>query len=123
MALTYNTTSNFAWGTFVLTPTSGAATGVGFIADDFSVTQGTWLAERNDNVGNPNGALGGITAPTGRGTLQLANANVVAPQPFDEFSRALRPGATANTWFFTEIGLPKKQRDFDVVEVTFREKV
>lgn len=123
MALTYTTTSNFAWGTFILTPTTGVANGVGFIADDFTSTGGTWLAERNDNVGNPNGALGGIIPITGRGTLQLANANVAAPYQFDEFSRALRPGQNANTFFFTEIGLPKKQRDFDVVEVTFREKV
>jgi len=123
MALTYNTTSTYAWGTFVLTPSSGAANGVGFIAEDFSATQGTWLADRKDNVGNPNGALGGMEAITGRGTLQLANANVVAPQPFDEFTRVLRPGASANTFFFTEISFPKKQRDFDVVEITFREKV
>lgn len=123
MALTYNTGSNFAWGTFVLTPTSGIATGVGFIADDFVSTHPTWLADRKDNVGNPNGALGGVEPINGRGTLQLANANVAAPYPFDEFSRALRPGQNANTFFFTEIGLPKKQRDFDVVEVTFREKV
>ena len=123
MALTYNTGSNFAWGTFVLTPTSGIANGVGFIAEDFTSTAGTWLAERQDNVGNPNGALGGVVPITGRGTLQLANANVSAPYVFDEFTRSLRPGANANTFFFTEIGLPKKQRDFDTVEVTFREKV
>jgi len=123
MALTYTTSSNFAWGTFVLTPSSGVANGVGFIADDFMSTAPTWLAERKDNVGNPNGSLGGVEAITGRGTLQLANANVVAPYVFDEFTRSLRPGANANTFFFTEIGLPKKQRDFDVVEITFREKV
>ena len=123
MALTYTTSTNLAWGTFVLTPSSGAANGVGFIAEEFSASQPTWLAERKDNVGNPNGAVGGVEPITGRGTLQLANANVVAPQPFDEFTRILRPGATANTFFFTEVSFPKKQRDFDVVEVTFREKV
>lgn len=123
MALTYNTTSGYAWGTFVCTFTAGAANGNSFIVDDATFTEGTWLAERKDNVGNPNGALGGIEAGTGRGTLQLANANVVAPQRFDEFTRVLRPGAAANTFFLTEVGLPKKQRDFDVVEITFREKI
>lgn len=123
MALTYNTTNTYAWGTFVCTFTSGAANGNSFIVEDATFTQSTWLADRKDNVGNPNGALGGIEAASGRMTLQLANANVVAPQPFDEFTRSLRPGASANTFFLTEVGLPKKQRDFDTVEVTFREKI
>lgn len=121
--MNYQTGTNFAWGTFVLTPTTGISNGVGFIADDFTSTSPTWLTDRKDNVGNPNGALGGTEPITGRGTLQLANANVVAPYPFDEFSKSLRFGQNANTFFFTEIGLPKKQRDFDVVEVTFREKI
>lgn len=123
MATSYQTGSNFAWGTFVLTPSSGVANGVGFIAEDFTSTEPTWITQRNDNVGNPNGAVGGVEPVTGRGTLQLANANVVAPHRFDEFTRSLRPGANANTFFFTEVGFPKRQREFDVVEVTFREKI
>lgn len=123
MATNYQTGSNFAWGTFVLQTTAGASNGNIYMAEDFSVSEPTWLAERKDNVGNPYGALGGVEPITGRGTLQLANTSHIAPQRFDEFTRVLRPGAAANTFFFTEIGLPKKQRDFDVVEVTFREKV
>lgn len=123
MALTYNTTNTYAWGTFIATFTSGAANGNSFIVEDATFTESTWVSDRKDNVGNPNGALGGIEPGTGRATLQLANANVIAPHRFDEFTRSLRPGAAANTFFLTEVGLPKKQRDFDVVEITFREKI
>lgn len=123
MPLIYSSGSNLAWGTFVLTTTSGASNGNIYMADDFVATEPTWLSQRHDNVGGPNGTIGGCEPITGRGTLQLANTSHVAPQRFDEFTRVLRPGAAANTFFFTEIGLPKRQRDFDVVEVTFQEKV
>lgn len=123
MALTYNTTNTYAWGTFSATFTSGGANGNSYIVDDATFTESTWLADRKDNVGNPNGALGGVEPSTGRGTLQLANNNVIAPQRFDEFTRILRPGAAANTFFLTSVGLPKKQRDFDSVEIEFREKI
>lgn len=123
MALTYNTTNTYAWGTFVCTFTSGSSNGNAYIADEATFTESTWVADRKDNVGNPNGALGGIDAGTGRMTLQIANSNVKAPHRFDEFTRSLRVGEAANTFFLTSVGLPKRQRDFDVVEVEFREKI
>jgi hypothetical protein len=122
MPLTYSSASNLAWGTFVLTTTSGASNGNIYMTEDFVATEPTWLAQRQDNVGGYSATIGGCEPITGRGTLQLANTSHVAPQRFDEFTRVLRPGANANTFFFTEIGLPKRQRDFDVVEVTFQEK-
>jgi hypothetical protein len=122
MALTYNTTPTYRWGTTPVTLTTGPQIGNTFITDEFTTTEPTWLAERKDNVGNPNGALGGIDPITGRATLQVANANVNAPQRFDEFTANLRTGVQ-NTFFLTEVSQPKRQRDFDVIEITFREKV
>lgn len=123
MALTYNTTNTYAWGTFVMLFTAGSQNGNSFMVDDATFTESTWLADRKDNVGNPNGALGGVEPSSGRATLQIANTNVVAPQRFDEFTRVLRTGQAANTFFLTSVGLPKKQRDFDTVEIEFREKI
>lgn len=122
MATNYQTGSNFAWGSFVLTTTSGASNGNIYIVEDSEFNETTWVTDRKDNVGNPNGAIGGVEAGAGRMTVQLANTTHLPPHRFDEFTRVLRPGASANTFFFTEIGLPKKQRDFDVVQLTFREK-
>lgn len=122
MATTYQTGSNYAWGSFILTTTSGASNGNIYIVEDSVFNEGTWSTDRQDNVGNPNGWIGGLERGTGRMTVQLANTSHRAPERFDEFTRVLRPGANANTFAFTEIGLPKKQRDFDVVELTFKEK-
>ncbi len=122
MATTYQTGSNYAWGSFVLTTTSGASNGNIYIVEDSEFNEGTWQTHRQDNVGNPNGWIGGLEPGEGRARLQLANTSHLPPHRFDEFTRVLRPGASANTFAFTSIGLPKKQRDFDVVEVTFKEK-
>jgi hypothetical protein len=123
MPLPYVTTSTLAWGSFILTPTNGNANGNAFIAEDFSITEGSFVQGRMDANGAPNGAFMVAEAITGRGTLQLASNTSLAPERGDEFSRSLRPGKNALTFFFTEIGLPKKQRDFDTVEVQFREKI
>ncbi len=122
MALTYATGSNYAWGSFVLQTTSGASNGNIYIVEDSEFNEGTWTTDRNDNVGNPNGWIGGLERGEGRARLQLANTSHLAPHRFDEFTRVLRAGAAANTFAFITVGLPKKQRDFDVVEVTFKEK-
>lgn len=123
MSLPYQTSATLAWGSFILTPTTGNANGVAFIAEDFEVTEPTFVQSRHDANGAPNGAFMVAEARTGRGTLQLAANTTLAPEPSDEFTRVLRYGKNAVTFFFTEVGLPKKARDFDTVTVQFREKV
>lgn len=123
MALPYSTSGTLPWGSFVLTTTSGNANGTSYIAEDFEVTEPTQLTERTTELGAPNGAFIVASARTGRGTLQLASTSTVAPDPGDEFARSLRPNTSNVTFFFTEVSLPRRARDFYVVNVSFREKV
>lgn len=123
MSKNYNSSGPYAWGTVNVLFSSGSQNGNTFITDEFETTEPTWVAERKDNVGNPNGFLGGVDPTTGRATLQIANANVVAPQRFDEFSVTLRTGANANVFVVTQVGMPHKARDFDSVPIEFREKI
>lgn len=123
MSLPYSTSATLPWGSFVLVPTTGNANGVSFIADDFEVTEPANLVERHTELGAPNGAFMTEMPRTGRGTLQLAANTTLAPERGDEFARSLRPNASNVTFFFTEISLPKRARDFHTVTVSFREKV
>jgi hypothetical protein len=123
MALPYSTSATLPWGSFTLTTTSGNANGTSYIAEDFEVTESAQLTERPTALGAPNGAFLVDSARTGRGTLQLASTSTVAPDNGDEFVRSLRPNAANVTFFFTEISLPRRVRDFHMVNVTFREKI
>ena len=123
MSLPYATASTLPWGSFVLTPSSGIASGVAFIAEDFDCTEPATVVDRTTELGAPNGAFMTAQARTARGTLQLAANTTLAPERGDEFSRVLRPNTTAVTFFFTEIGIPVKSRDFHTVQVTAREKI
>lgn len=123
MALPYTTSATLPWGSFVLTTTSGNSNGTSYIAEDFEVTEPAQLTERTTHLGAPNGAFLVESARTGRGTLQLAATTTNAPDLGDEFIRLLRPNAANVTFFFTEVSLPRRVRDFHVVNVTFREKV
>lgn len=123
MSLPYSTSATLAWGSFILSPTTGNANGVSFIAEDFEVTEPSFIGQRHDQNGAPNGAFQVAEARTGRGTLQLAANTTLAPERSDEFTRVLRYNTAATTFFFTEVGLPKRARDFDIVHVQFREKI
>lgn len=123
MALPYSTSATLPWGSFVLTTTTGNANGTSYIAEDFEVTEPSQLTERTTALGAPNGAFLVESARTGRGTLQLAATTTVAPDNGDEFIRILRPNTANVTFFFTEVSLPQRVRDFHVVNVTFRQKI
>jgi len=123
MALPYTTASTYSWGSFVLTPNSGNSNGIAYIAEDFETTEGSTITERRTELGAPNGAIMTGEARSGRGTLQLAATTTIAPALGDEFIRMLSPNTSNITFFFTEVSLPKTQRDFHTVKVAFREKV
>lgn len=123
MALPYNSTGTIPWGSFILVPTTGIATGVNFIANDFECTEPTEIIDRKTALNAPNGFILTEQARTGRGELQLETTSTLAPERGDEFTKVLRPGTSAKTFVFTEIGLPKKQNGIDVVPVQFREKI
>lgn len=123
MALPYSTSATLPWGSFVLTTTTGNANGTSYIAEDFEVTESSQLTERPTHLGAPNGAFLVESARTGRGTLQLASTATVAPDNGDEFIRILRPNTANVTFFFTEVSLPQRVRDFHMVNVTFRQKI
>lgn len=123
MPLPYTTSATIAWGSFVFQPTTGNANTNVFIAEDFEVTEPSFVGSRLDQNGAPNGAFMVAEARTGRGTLQIANTATVIPERGDEFSHAVRVGQANVTFFLTELTLTKRNRDFNSFAITFREKI
>jgi len=111
MAL-YKTTSTLPFGSRVLTIAT-----VTYIAQNFRTRAGSAVVERQDEEGEPNGAVGVPEARDGSATLQLATATTAIPALFAEFTE------DTFTYFITEVGTPEEQRGFKTVEISFRQKI
>jgi hypothetical protein len=112
MAIPYLTSTALPYGSRVVTISA-----VGYIANNFSVSQSLNVIERQDSLGAPNGAVGIQQARTGSAQLQLASSSTTAPAAGDTFS------ADSVSYFLTEISKPEEQQGFKVVDVSFREAV
>jgi len=121
MSLPYLTNPAFGYGSPIITPTTGNATNVTFIANEFDLSEPTAQTTRTTELGAPNGWIGFEERRTVRGQLQLATNATLAPERGDEFIYA-RPNAGNSTYAFTEVGLPKRPRDFWVVDFQAMEK-
>ncbi len=129
MAIPYLTNPAFGYGSIILTPTTGNANGVGFIAEESTPSQSLAKVTRETELGAPNGWIGFQERRTWRGTLQLATNVTAHPSAGDEFILAQPTTATNGvltsvnvTYAFDEIGEPKRQRDFWKIEAAATEK-
>ncbi len=125
MAIPYLTNAAFGYGSIIVTPTTGNANGISFIAEESTPTRTLAKATRETELGAPNGWIGFQERRTWRGTLQLATNVTPHPDAGDEFVLSV---ATSNansvnvTFAFDEIGEPKRQRDFWKIEAAATEK-
>ncbi len=129
MAIPYLTNPAFGYGSIILTPTTGNANGVAFIAEESTPTRTLAKTTRETELGAPNGWIGFQERRTWRGTLQLATNVTAHPDAGDEF---ILPVITASpngvptvvnvTYAFDDIGEPKRQRDFWKIEAAATEK-
>lgn len=126
MALPYLTTATIGYGSIIVTPTSGNANGIAFIANEFDVTEPTAQTTRTTELGAPNGWIGFAERRTARGQLQLATNVTQIPDRGDTFvfTRRTTNAASVNINFaFVEVGLPYRPRDFWVVDVQALESI
>lgn len=112
MAIPYLTTTALPYGSRIVTVNS-----VGYIANNYSISQSINVIERQDALGAPNGAVGIQTPRTGSAQLQLATSSTTAVAAGDSFS------ADSVTYFVTEVSKPEEQQGFKVLDISFRESV
>jgi len=130
MAIPYLVAPNYGYGSIILTPTTGNANGVAFIAEESTPTRTLAKTPRETELGAPNGWIGFQERRTWRGTLQLATNVTAHPDTGDEFilsqittSTNGTPATVNVTYAFDEIGEPKRQRDFWKIEAAATEKI
>lgn len=129
MSVPYLVSPNYGYGSIILTPTTGNANGVSFIAEES--TPGATLAKttRETELGAPNGWIGFAERRSWRGTLQVATNTTAHPDVGDEFILARittstngSPATVNVTFAFDDVGEPKRQRDFWKIEAAATEK-
>lgn len=130
MSVPYLTNANYGYGSIVLTPTTGNANGVGFIAEESTPSATLAKTTRETELGAPNGWIGFQERRTWRGTLQLATNTTAHPDVGDEFilgritaSPNAVPTVVNVTFAFDDVGEPKRQRDFWKMECAATEKI
>jgi hypothetical protein len=114
MAIPYLTSATLPYGSRVVTITS-----VGYIANNFSVSDPLNVIERQTELGAPNGAIGIDQVKTGSAQLQIATTSTSYPVKGAEFSATVN--GTAITFFLTDVGMPEEAAGFKVTDVSFRE--
>ena len=125
MSLPYLTNPNIGYGSFILTPQTGNANGVSFIAEEHDATEPTAQTTRTTELGAPNGWIGFEERRTSRGKLQIATNITAHPDRGDEYvyTKTTSSNAVVNvTMVFTEIGEPKRPRDFWSLDFQAMEK-
>jgi hypothetical protein len=130
MAIPYLVSPNYGWGSIILTPTTGNANGIGFIAEESTPQAALGKTTRETELGAPNGWIGVAERRTWRGNLQLATNTTAHPDVGDEFIlpriTSTNNGANVNTvnvtFVFDDIGEPKRQRDFWKIDGAATEK-
>ena len=118
MSLPYLVNPNYGFGSIILTPTTGNANGVAFIAEEHEVTEPTEQTKRTTELGGPNGWIGFQERRMTRGKLQLATNTTALPDRGDNYiySRTTNGASININMVFIEIGLPKRPRDFWTVD-------
>ncbi|HEX2656135.1 MAG TPA: hypothetical protein VHN11_21135 [Xanthobacteraceae bacterium] len=129
MSVPYLVSPNYGYGSVIITPTTGNANGVSFIAEESTPTATLAKTTRETELGAPNGWIGFQERRTWRGTLQIATNVTAHPDVGDEF---ILPRITASpnstptvvnvTFAFDDMGEPKRQRDFWKLEAAATEK-
>lgn len=112
MPIPYTTTATLPYGSRIVTVGS-----VGYIANNFSVSQSLNVIERQNELGAPNGAVGIQTARTGSAQLQLATSSTTACAAGDVLT------VDSVGYFITEVSKPEEQQGFKVLDISFRESV
>ena len=125
MSLPYLSTAGVGFGSVIITPTSGNASGVSFIAETSDPVAPTAQTFRTTELGAPNGTIGFAERRTWRGTLQIATNSTAHPDVGDEFTLArttTNAGSVNVNYWFTELGEPKAAREFWKIEAQALEK-
>jgi hypothetical protein len=129
MAIPYLTNPAFGYGSVIITPTTGNANGVSFIAEESTPSATLAKVTRETELGAPNGWIGFQERRTWRGTLQLQTNTTAHPDRGDEFILGQQTATTNGTpvvvnitFAFDDIGEPKRQRDFWKIEAAATEK-
>jgi hypothetical protein len=111
MAATYNDGA-VPYGSRVLTINA-----VTYVADAFTITRGTKIIERNNELGEPSGWVAVATVPTGTATLQLAAAATAIP------TLGLTFTITEGTFALIDVGQPEGEGDTKKVTISFRKDI
>lgn len=130
MAVPYLVSPNYGYGSVIITPTTGNANGISFIAEESTPTATLAKTTRETELGAPNGWIGFAERRTWRGTLQFATNVTPHPDRGDEFilpritsgDGTNAPNTVNVTFVFDEVGEPKRQRDFWKAEAAATEK-
>ena len=129
MSLPYLVSPNYGYGSVIITPTTGNANGVAFIAEESTPDRTLAKVTRETELGAPNGWIGFQERRTWSGTLQLASNVTAHPDVGDEFilsqitTSANSVATSINvTYAFDHIGEPKRQRDFWKISAGATEK-
>jgi len=126
MSLPYLTSPNVGFGSVIITFINGNANGTSFIAEEYDNTEPTAQTMRTTELGAPNGWIGFQERRTFRGALQVATNTTNYFDRGDNFvvTRKTTGSNTINVNFaVTEIGEPKRPRDFWKLEVQALESI
>lgn len=114
---TYKTNPAIGFGSPSITFTTGVGAGLVYETEGNPTNRPVTLVERQNGVGQPNGAVQVEGAATKQVTLQLATAATPVPQSGDEFVE------NGVTFFVGEVGDVKEQAGIWKVTISAREKV
>lgn len=120
MSLPFLSNPNFGFGSRVLSFTSGNASGVSFVAQEYDPSEPTSQTTRTTELGAPNGVIIFEERRTLRAQLQFANVSTPTPDRGDTLSVTRRTISSNTTttvnYAVTEVGLPERPRDFWVCD-------
>lgn len=91
------------FGSQVLTIANRSNANQAYIAEAFSLDDGSNVTVRNNEKGVPNGQFFRDTVPTGSATLQLADEEILLPKKYAEFD-AIEVGGSSVTLIVTKVG-------------------
>lgn len=130
MSVPYLTNAAYGYGSVIITPTTGNANGIAFIAEESTPGRSLSKTTRETELGAPNGWIGFRERDSWRGTLQVATNVTPRPDIGDEFilpritsgDGTNAPNTVNVTYVFDDVGQPKRQRDFWKIEGSATEK-
>ena len=97
-------------------------TGDDFVAESISVSRGTKIIERNNELGEPSGWVAVPAFVTGTATLQIATGNA-APLLGETFTATFVTSIGVETFVLSEVSQPEAEGDIKKATISFRKKI